>query len=155
MHNRAAEMKNRLSVLCGLGLAAVLALSAVPDPASANDLRMYIENESSETLYFETQVGVEGYPDTIQPQTTSSDIRATHKGGGGDGQVTYTNNQNPMAASCKVTLGYGFRYDGVTDSCDDKKFSPVTTGACTLVQDGDCFGSGSCNCNFKFTVTAQ
>jgi opacity protein-like surface antigen len=149
-------MTNGVSSLKTLGLcmAAGFALAAVSIGAAqaADGLQMAIENESTDTLYYETGVGVENAPETIAPNTTSSYIKGPHSGGGGDGQATYTNSQNPASATCSVTLGYGYEWNDVTDHCDKKKFNITEKGQCTLVKDGDCEGSGSCKCKFKFTA---
>lgn len=147
-------MKNRLLKLFGLGLVGVFALTAAAvAPANAGGgMEMKIENQSKDTLYYETGVGVENAPQTIAPGTTSSYIKGPHKGSGGDGQATYVNATSAADVTCSVTLAYGYEWNDVTDKCDNKKFTLTTNkGSCSLVKDGDCTGSSSCDCRFKFT----
>jgi hypothetical protein len=137
----------------GVCMAAGLLAAGLADGALAdNELHMHIDNQSQDTLYYETGVGVEDAPETIAAGQDSGAIKGPHKGDGGDGQATYTNNQNPADATCSVTLGYGYEYNGTTDQCDNKKFNITEKGQCTLVKDGNCEGAGSCDCKFKFTI---
>ena len=138
-----------IAAMAALGLTVGVAGTAMAD----NALHMHIENQSSVTLYYETGVSAVDYPDTIAAGTTSEGIKGPHSGGGGDGQITYMNAQTPSAATCTVTLAYGYKYNGTTNHCDNKKFTMTTkpSSACTLVQDGNCEGAGSCDCKFKYT----
>ena len=152
-------MTNALWRQCiGLAIAATAAIGLTVGVAGTamadNALHMHIENESKVTLYYKTGVSAVDYPATIAAGTTSEGIKGPHSGGGGDGQITYMNASSPSAATCTFTLGYGYKYNGTTDHCDDKTFTITltpATGVCTLVKDGNCEGAGSCDCKFKYT----
>jgi hypothetical protein len=135
---------------------AVLALTfvlqlAISGPAAADALRMYIENKSAETLYFSADAEVDNYPATIDPGTTSADIRADGENKGSVGQITYMNNQEKAASTCFVTLEFSWIFNSGSNSCDDKNFTIVNTGECTLAKAGTCGGAGDCNCHFTFS----
>lgn len=152
-------MTSRLSRRCWTLLAAAFALmtaSAGPGFAAQNFLKMYIENKSTETLYYDDSSEVQEYPDSIAPGTTSTEIKPNKPVDVGEtykGSITYTNSQNSSDATCAVELKASFTYNAKTDHCDDKTFHLDTLkGTCTLVKEGDCFGSGSCGCNFAFSA---
>jgi len=125
-------------------------LLARPDAGLAENLHMYINNQTSdETLYFHIQVGADQWPDTIPPETTSDNIQANHSGGGGDGEITYRTKRQPV---CQVTLAFGYEHNDVTDKCDKKTFETDVKGNCTL-EHTDCGGNGDCSCYFDFNTS--
>lgn len=148
-------MKMRRGASAGLPFAAMLVLWASGSPALAveNTLEIYIENKSGAALYYDSSADVKDYPETIAAGGTSSVIKADKSGDGSgahyNGHIIYANNANASDASCAVELKFTFTYNYNTNHCDDKVFSMYTTvGSCTLKQEGTCFGSGSCGCNF-------
>ena len=147
-------MRSKLLKLCGaLAGAVVVVCAAVANTASANDLEMFIENQSPQELTYQAKENVTEYPETIQAGATSSEIKA-NKGPIDvpiEGHIAYATS----TPSCSVTLNFQFVYNEVTGHCDNKKFTPETGGTCTLQQAGDCYGAGSCKCNFNFNTQGQ
>ena len=123
--------------------AAFLALAVVTsDAASADAPEMFIENKSADTtLYLEATSGISEAPQTIPPGTTSGEIKAGKNAR--RGLITYMNNQNNDDATCTVTINF--------DLCGNAGISTSSTGACTLVRDGGCYGKENCKCNFDFS----
>jgi hypothetical protein len=126
-------------------------LMARPDAGLAENLHMYINNQSAEELDFHIQVGVDEWPDTIAAGTTSGNIQANHSGGGGDGEITYRTKQRPV---CQITLVFGYEHNATTGKCDKKTFDPVAKGSCSLAQT-TCGGDGDCECYFDFNTTSN
>lgn len=116
---------------------------------SANDLKLYINNETSSEFYYATSENVKDYPSTIAASSQSSEIQ-TDGGKGSVGQISYMNNQQQADATCSVTLEYSYIVNSVTGKCDDKNFTYVDKGGCTLVHDR-CDGNNDCSCHFNLT----
>jgi hypothetical protein len=132
-------------------LACALAM-VLPGPASAKKLEMFIKNQSSVDIFFDTQTGIVSYPNTIEAQTTSEPIEAAETRDPTKGQITYMNNANSAEATCTVALSYSYWYNSGSQHCDDKGFTTTNTGQCQLKWVPDCYGAGSCKCNFLFTT---
>ena len=142
-------MTGKLLKLRGALAGAVVALSAaMADAASADTLEMFIENQSSEALAYDAHTEVESYPNEIAATTTSSEIRSE---GGVVGQITYVNS----AGTCAVTLEFSWIYNSASKKCDDKNFTIVNKGQCTLERADTCYGAGDCKCNFTFNTSAD
>jgi hypothetical protein len=117
--------------------------------ASANDLKMYINNETSNEFFYATAQNVKAYPSTIAAKSESSEIDADRNDGKGSvGQITYMNNQNQADATCSVTLEFSYIINSITGKCDDKNFTFVNKNGCTLDKDR-CDGNNDCSCHFN------
>ena len=125
-------------------------LSAV-GVASADDLKMYINNETSHEFYYAQEENVKAYPTTIAANSNSEAIDADRNSGKGSvGQITYMNAQNQADATCAVTLEFSYIINSVSNKCDDKNFTFVNKNGCTLTKD-KCDGDTDCSCHFNLT----
>jgi hypothetical protein len=130
---------------CGVALALTMVVGA-----SADDLKMVIDNKTSNEFYYDAAQNVKTYPQTIAASSKSQEIYASRGGGKGSvGQITYMNAQNQADATCSVTLEFSWilNPDG---KCDDKNFTFVNKNGCTLDKD-DCGSNNDCTCNFNLT----
>jgi hypothetical protein len=119
--------------------------------ASANDLKLYINNETSTEFYYSAAQNVKDYPTHIDAKSESSEIETDRNSGKGSvGQITYMNNQNQADATCSVTLEFSYIINSVTGKCDDKNFTYVNKNGCSLAQDR-CDGDNDCSCHFNLT----
>jgi hypothetical protein len=142
---------------CGISawaaiLATVLGLAFTSPAAAVDQLEMFIQNTSNTNIFFDTQVAVSSYPNTIEAQTTSDPIEAKSTRDTTKGQITYMNNANSANATCTVTLSYTYKWNGDTRHCDNKGFTMTNTGPCHLTWVPTCSGDGACKCNFTFTA---
>ena len=58
------------------------------------------------------------------------------------------NNKDEASATCAVTLEFSWTYNPGSGHCDDKNFSYVNKGECSIVKAGNCDGNNSCSCHF-------
>jgi hypothetical protein len=136
-----------------LALASALLGTAIGQAAAdGNSLEMFLNNQTDAILYYQSDSGVSSYPSTIPPGWTQ-ELRARPSDGttGNPGNITYANNQDPSQATCTMTLTFKWNWVGLSNKCDNKKFTPTTTGSCSLVEVGTCYGSDNCKCNFTLS----
>ena len=130
-------------------LAVMLALAPQQSAADGPHLEMYIDNQTVDILYYQSEENVSEYPSTI-PNGWTQMVRANLKKN--NGQITYANNKDESQATCTMTLR--FYWDTTASSwsgnCDKKTFTPTTTGSCTLEKVGTCYDN-SCKCNFTLS----
>jgi hypothetical protein len=129
--------------------AIAVAIAATMSTASANDLKMYLQNNTAGELFYNQSSNVKsGYPTTIAKGAKSSEIQSEGEDKGSVGSITYANSTTPGDITCAVTVEFAWTYNSVTGHCDNKNFTLVNTGACTVVKAGNCDGENSCSCHF-------
>lgn len=140
-----------LKPYCMFAIFALALILTAVGGASANDLKMVIDNKTSSEFYYATAENVKSYPSTIAANSKSEEIDASRGGGKGSvGQITYINAQNQADATCSVTLEFSWILNPATGKCDDKNFTFVNKNGCALDKD-ECGSNNDCTCNFNLT----
>lgn len=114
--------------------------------ASANNLEAFIENKTDYTFKYSKKSGLVGkYPETIQPNSTSSNIDFTHHDGDGSGDITYQSSEN---SKCSFDLIIN-TYEEGGGSCSDKSYYLDPTDACSIKAIPLGCTDHGCKCTFQ------
>ncbi len=129
-------------------ISAFVSAVCIAGAASANDLKMYLQNNTSGELYYNSSNNVKSYPSTIAKGAKSDEIQSEGEDKGSVGSFTYANSTNKADITCAVTVEFAWTYNPGSGHCDNKNFTMVNTGTCMVVKAGNCDGENSCSCHF-------